>query len=144
LSSVSIGSPRAASLTDEGRHSHAQVAPLLAGLEEAASEATAAAHAVRCRLKVNADPWFVRSKRRTPTRVSSLATARLTLKQTQRGRPGPDTAYRKITKRRFDIQWTTDEEAIAYDHNSDGMYPLITNDRSLSPAQVLEAHKANR
>ena len=62
-------------------------------------------------------------------------------KQTRRGRPGPDTAYRKITKRRFDIEWTTDEEAIAYDHNSDGIYPLITNDRSLSPAQVLEAHK---
>ena len=64
-------------------------------------------------------------------------------KQTRRGRPGPDTAYRKITKRRFDIEWTTDEEAIAYDHNSDGIYPLITNDRSLSPAQVLEAHKGH-
>jgi transposase len=62
-------------------------------------------------------------------------------KQTRRGRPGPDTAYRKIIKRRFDIEWTTDEEAIAYDHKSDGMYPLITNDRGLSPAQVLEAHK---
>ncbi|MFL9937245.1 IS1634 family transposase [Paraburkholderia sp. RL18-103-BIB-C] len=62
-------------------------------------------------------------------------------KQTQRGRPGPDTAYRKITKRRFDIEWTTDDEAIAYDHKSDGMYPLMSNDRSLSPGQVLEAHK---
>jgi transposase len=62
-------------------------------------------------------------------------------KQTRRGRPGPDTAYRKITKRRFDIEWRTDEEAIAYDHKSDGMYPLMTNDRSLSAAQVLEAHK---
>jgi len=62
-------------------------------------------------------------------------------KQTRRGRPGPDMAYRKITKRRFDIEWTIDEEAIAYDHNSDGMYPLITNDRGLVPAQVLEAHK---
>jgi transposase len=62
-------------------------------------------------------------------------------KQTQRGRPGPDTAYRKITKRRFDIEWTTDDEAIAYDHKSDGMYPLMSNDRSLSQGQVLEAHK---
>ena len=62
-------------------------------------------------------------------------------KQTRRGRPGPETAYRKITKRRFDIEWSTDEEAIAYDHRSDGMYPLMTNDRSLSPAQVLQAHK---
>src|SRR5258706_5895429 len=62
-------------------------------------------------------------------------------KPTQRGRPGPETAYRKVIKRRFDIEWTMDEEAIAYDHQSDGMYPLMTNDRSLSPAQVLEAHK---
>jgi len=62
-------------------------------------------------------------------------------KQARRGRPGPNTAYRKITKRRFDIEWTIDQEAIAYDHKSDGMYPLITNDRNLSPAQVLEAHK---
>jgi transposase len=62
-------------------------------------------------------------------------------KQTHRGRPGPETAYRKITRRRFDIEWTTDDEAIAYDHKSDGIYPLMTNDRSLSPAQVLEAHK---
>lgn len=62
-------------------------------------------------------------------------------KQTRRGRPGPETAYRKITKRRFDIEWRTDEDAIAYDHKSDGMYPLITNDRKLSPAEVLQAHK---
>ena len=37
-------------------------------------------------------------------------------------------AYRKVTKRRFDIEWTMNYWAIAYDHKSDGMYPLITND----------------
>jgi DNA-binding transcriptional LysR family regulator len=52
--------PRAVSLTDEGRRFHTQVAPLLAGLEEAASEATEASHAVRGRLKINVDPWFAR------------------------------------------------------------------------------------
>jgi transposase len=61
--------------------------------------------------------------------------------QTQPGRPGPQTAYRKITKRRFDIEWSVDEQAIAYDHKSDGMYPLMTNDRKLSSAEVLQAHK---
>ena len=30
---------------------------------------------------------------------------------------------------------------IAYDRKSDGMYPLLTNDRKLTDAQVLEAHK---
>jgi len=62
-------------------------------------------------------------------------------KQPRRGRPGPATAYRKITKRRFDVQWDTDEDAIAYDRRSDGMHPLMTNDRQLTAAQVLEAHK---
>jgi transposase len=62
-------------------------------------------------------------------------------KQARPGRPGLKTAYRKVIKRRFDIEWTIDQEAIAYDHKSDGMYPLITNDRAMSPAQVLEAHK---
>ena len=61
-------------------------------------------------------------------------------KQTRRGRPGKDTAYRKITRRRYDIGWEIDEAAIAYDQRSDGMYPLLSNDRSLSPAQLLTAH----
>jgi len=62
-------------------------------------------------------------------------------KQARRGRPGPHTAYRKITKRRFDLQWDIDDAAIAYDRRSDGMYPVMTNDRTLNDAQVLEAHK---
>jgi DNA-binding transcriptional LysR family regulator len=53
-------SPRAVTLTDEGRRFHAQVAPLLSGLQAAAEEAGAAASAVRGRLKVNVDPWFAR------------------------------------------------------------------------------------
>src|SRR6202050_911815 len=52
--------PRAVSLTDEGRHFHAQVTPLLAALAEAASETARSAHAVRGRLRVNVDPWFAR------------------------------------------------------------------------------------
>jgi DNA-binding transcriptional LysR family regulator len=52
--------PRAVSLTDKGCRFYAQVAPLLAGLEEAASEAAGAAHAVRGRFRVNVDPWFAR------------------------------------------------------------------------------------
>jgi DNA-binding transcriptional LysR family regulator len=52
--------PRAVSLTDEGRRFHSQVAPLLADLEQAASEAGESAHAVRGRLKANVDPWFAR------------------------------------------------------------------------------------
>jgi DNA-binding transcriptional LysR family regulator len=52
--------PRAVLLTDEGRRFHAQVGPLLAGIEEAADAATGAAIRVRGRLRVNVDPWFAR------------------------------------------------------------------------------------
>src|SRR5271170_6390991 len=49
--------PRAVTLTDEGRRFHAKVMPLLAGLEDAASEAAGAVSSVRGRLRVNLDPW---------------------------------------------------------------------------------------
>src|ERR1700730_13300445 len=64
-----------------------------------------------------------------------------TFKQTQRGRPGPDTEYRRVTRRRYDLEWSIDQTAIDYDTKSDGVYPLICNDRNLSAAQILEAHK---
>jgi transposase len=64
-----------------------------------------------------------------------------TFKQARRGRPGADTAYRRITRRRYDLEWTVEAAAVAYDEKSDGMYPLLSNDPKLTPAQVLEAHK---
>ena len=52
--------PREICLTEEGRRFHARVMPLLAGLDEAAAEASGAAAAVRGRLRVSVDPWFAR------------------------------------------------------------------------------------
>ena len=52
--------PREVRLTEEGRRFHAQVTPLLAGLDEAAAEAAGAAAVVRGRLRVSVDPWFAR------------------------------------------------------------------------------------
>jgi DNA-binding transcriptional LysR family regulator len=51
---------RAVTLTEEGRRFHAQVAPLLASIEDAATEVAGAAAAVSGRLRVNVDPWFSR------------------------------------------------------------------------------------
>jgi DNA-binding transcriptional LysR family regulator len=49
-------SSRAVALTGEGRRFYEQVAPLLVGIEEAASHAGGAATAARGRLRVNVDP----------------------------------------------------------------------------------------
>ena len=81
--------------------------------------------------------WKV--KRYLKVRIRQVQSHRY--RQEQRGRPGPETRYKRLTQRRLCLEWTTDEEAIEYDRKSDGMYPLMTNDRHLSPAQVLEAHK---
>src|ERR1700744_2900111 len=51
---------RSVTLTDEGRIFHAQVGPLLAGIEEAAAVAAGSAATVQGRLRINVDPFFSR------------------------------------------------------------------------------------
>lgn len=62
-------------------------------------------------------------------------------RQMRSGRPGPETPYRRITRRRWGLEWSLEQQAIDYDRKSDGMYPLISNDRDLPAAAVLQAHK---
>ncbi len=62
-------------------------------------------------------------------------------RQAARGRPGPNTRYVRKARKFWQLRWSLDEDAITYARNTDGMYPLLTNDRSLSNAQVFEAHK---
>ena len=62
-------------------------------------------------------------------------------RQAARGRPGPKTRYLRKTRKFWRLRWHVDEKAIAYDRKSDGMYPLLTNDSTLTDAQVLDAHK---
>ncbi|QJI30519.1 LysR family transcriptional regulator [Pseudomonas sp. ADAK18] len=51
---------RSVQLTDEGRRFYQEIAPLLAGLEDAANSAADSALTVRGRLRVNIDPYFSR------------------------------------------------------------------------------------
>jgi transposase len=64
-----------------------------------------------------------------------------TFKQTRPGRPGRNTRYVRKAKYRWQINWKVNDDAIAYDLKSDGMYPLLTNDAELTAQQVLHAHK---
>lgn len=49
---------RATTLTEAGQRLYAEVSPLLAGMAEAAGNATGGAGQVRGHLRVNCDPWF--------------------------------------------------------------------------------------
>ncbi len=62
-------------------------------------------------------------------------------RQTKPGRPGRNTSYVRKTRKYWTIDWELDQATIDYDRKSDGMYPLLTNDRSLTDAEVFEAHK---
>lgn len=62
-------------------------------------------------------------------------------RQEKRGRPGPKTRYRKIVRGRFGIDWQVDVEAVRLEARTDGIFPLITNDRNLTTEKLLLAYK---
>jgi len=64
-----------------------------------------------------------------------------TYKQERAGRPGPATRYREIATSRFALRADIALNHVAYDAASDGCFPLITNDRNLTGAQVLAAYR---
>jgi transposase len=61
--------------------------------------------------------------------------------QEERGRPGPNTRYRRTTSARFELSFAVRTEVVADDAKGDGTFPLLTNDRTMTPAAVLGAYK---
>jgi transposase len=62
-------------------------------------------------------------------------------RQETRGRPGANTRYRKIETTKHRIRFSVNEGVVAEDACSDGCWPLITCNRSLTARGVLEAYK---
>jgi len=63
------------------------------------------------------------------------------LRQEKRGRPGPETRYRKTAKTVFTLTFKVDEQNVAYDAATDGQFPLVSNDRDLSDPELLAAYR---
>ena len=101
----------------------------------------------RCRLKTRVAVEQAATTALTNTRADRWVTFTVTetidktYKQERRGRPGPATRYREITTTRFGVRADIALDRIGYDAASDGCFPLITNDRSLTDAQVLAAYR---
>lgn len=57
------------------------------------------------------------------------------------GRPGPDTVYRRVEVPRFRIRFEEDAEALVREGRCDGLFPLMTNDSSLSVSEALRKYK---
>ena len=61
--------------------------------------------------------------------------------QEGRGRPSEKTRYTKKVITRFDVKCAIDHVALAGAHLGDGVFPLITNDLTLSEQELLLAYK---
>jgi hypothetical protein len=61
-----------------------------------------------------------------------------------RGRPTKNSKYRREVTTRFDIAWHVNDQGWRDAEVDDGVFPLITNDRSLTPKEVLQAYKRQR
>jgi hypothetical protein len=61
--------------------------------------------------------------------------------QATRGRPGPQTAYVRQKHQSFSLHWQSDAQALLDEAQTDGIFPLITNDENMSVKEVLLAYK---
>jgi transposase len=73
--------------------------------------------------------------------VKIVSTEQHRYRQESSGRPGPATRYVRRTKRGWRLDWRIDENMIAYDRKSEGMYPVLTNDRTLTIQDAFAAHR---
>jgi len=65
----------------------------------------------------------------------------VTFRQNRRGRPGPNTEYTKHVKPGFDLKYEIDHAAMAAAEFLDGVFPLVSNDKTLSELELLHAYK---
>ena len=61
--------------------------------------------------------------------------------QIGRGRPGPNTKYRVYSKISYSLLWEPDEKRLRQEEGVDGIFPLITTDKSFDPKEVLLSYK---
>lgn len=61
--------------------------------------------------------------------------------QANRGRPGPQTAYIRHTHQRPVLHWHSDAQALQQEMRTDGIFPLISNDETITLKDALIAYK---
>ena len=64
-----------------------------------------------------------------------------TFRQAGKGRPGKNTKYVKEIKKRFEISWSIDPIRRAEAEATDGIFPLISNVKEMTPEEILRAYK---
>ena len=58
-------------------------------------------------------------------------------KKIGKGRPGPSAEYRSAAKTTYALDWEIDEQKLKKEERADGIFPLLSTDRSIGPKEVL-------
>lgn len=110
----------------------------------------------KLRVRLQSPRTRMRQRHRVATEVEKILTARrvsdllkvelieqeeVTLKQKTPGRRTEKTQFTREIKLRFDLSWHVDNKALEQARLSDGVFPLISNDQSLSSEEILRAYK---
>ena len=98
---------------------------------------------MRDRPRVAAEVEKIMQRRGTDSllRVDIIQEEEVTLKQKTPSRRSDSTHYVREVKLRFDLTWQIDAMQLERARRCDGVFPLITNDRSMAPEEILRAYK---
>jgi len=58
-----------------------------------------------------------------------------------KGRPGPSAEYRSITKTTYSLDWEIDAKRLKREERADGIFPLLSTDKSIGPKEALISYK---
>lgn len=62
-------------------------------------------------------------------------------KKIGKGRPGPFAKYKSITKTTYSLDWEIDKKRLKKEEKADGIFPLLSTDRSIGPKEALCSYK---
>ena len=65
----------------------------------------------------------------------------MSYKQATPGRPGKDTKYVKQVRVRYGLSIEVNQAQVTTDQASDGVFPLISNDREMTAEEILDAYQ---
>jgi len=82
--------------------------------------------------KTQADKWF---------EVEVTSKDHIEHNQAKAGRPSANTPFIDIVCEEPVLSWNLKDEAIKYDSRTDGLFPLILNDKAMSLQQAFESYK---
>lgn len=74
-------------------------------------------------------------------KVDILEREEASYRQAGPGRPNAKTAYHKRVKTRYTLSWQLDTRALIEEQTGDGVFPLISNVRTMSADELLRAYK---